>query len=77
MSCELSDKAVESLLNWSFDQLIQDRAVAVKVFAMQTVYQLMDFEPWIRNELRNILLNNMQRESAGYRARAKKILAEI
>ena len=68
---------MQSVISWSFDQLIADRPVAIKVFAMQTVFHFQDREPWIRDALRNLLLENMNKESAGYRARAKKILAEI
>lgn len=75
--CDLSDKAVNALIDWCFDQLIEQRSVAVKVFAMQALYHLRDRNSWIRDELRSILEENIFEEGPGYRARAKKILGQI
>ena len=74
---DLSEGAVETMINWSFDQLIERRPVAIKVFSMQTLFHLRDRKSWIRDTLRSLLQENMHRESPGYGARARKILAQI
>ena len=75
--CNLSESAVEKLVSWGFEQLIEERPVAVKVFSMQILFNLRNRKSWIRNELQLILQENMFKESPGYQARAKKILRQI
>lgn len=62
-----------------FDWLITDQKVACQVPAMQALYYLGHNrnKGWIHLELKNILLKNTPVKSAGYQARARKILARL
>ena len=62
-----------------FDWLITDQKVACQAPAMQCLYYLGwdDDKKWIYPELQNILTENAPSKSAGYQARARKILKRI
>ncbi|MCG2419843.1 adenylosuccinate lyase [Aequorivita sp. F47161] len=62
-----------------FDWLITDQKVACQAPAMQCLYYLgWDHDKkWIYPDLKNILLKNAPNKSAGYQARARKILKRI
>lgn len=67
----------EQIIETNFDWLINDYKVATQVHAMDTLYIMgKDFE-WIHPELQSILLKHITEKSAGYKARAKKILSRI
>jgi len=67
----------ELLVNNSFDWLITQQKVACEVRAMTCLYYLGTEEEWIHPELMEILERNMHAGSPGYKARAKKTLAQI
>ncbi|OAD90319.1 hypothetical protein A7A78_07170 [Aequorivita soesokkakensis] len=74
------DKSERTLITeCCFDWLITDQKVACQAPAMQCLYYLGwdDDKKWIYPELRNILTENAQNKSAGYQARARKILKRI
>ncbi|MGB5943089.1 MAG: hypothetical protein WBG71_09425 [Leeuwenhoekiella sp.] len=73
----LSPKQKEKLLSTTFQWLITPQKTAVKVFAMQSVYELGIKNPWVHDELKAVLLKDIDYASAGYRSRAKKILQAI
>lgn len=52
-------------------------AIAVKVFAMTVLNNIVQKEPDLKNELRIILEDQMDYGSAGFRSRAKKILKTL
>jgi len=65
-----------------FDWLITDQKVACQAPAMSALYYLGrdkrdNMGAWIFPELRNILTENAPNKSAGYQARARKILKKI
>ncbi|QQX75737.1 MULTISPECIES: adenylosuccinate lyase [Aequorivita] len=62
-----------------FDWLITDQKVACQAPAMQCLYYLGwdNDKIWIYPELRDILITNAPHKSAGYQARARKILKKI
>ena len=62
-----------------FDWLITDQKVACQAPAMGALYYLGKdkFGKWIYPELRNILTENAPNKSAGYQARARKVLKRI
>lgn len=62
-----------------FDWLITDQKVACQAPAMGALYYLGKDKmgAWIYPELRNILTENAPNKSAGYQARARKILKRI
>ena len=66
------------LLSACFD-FIQKRntPIAVKAFSLNVLFNLSKIYPEIRNELRIIILQNIDYETAAFKSRANKILAKI
>ena len=60
-----------------FDWLITDEKVAVKVFAMQSIYNLKDTKPWIQDELKAQLTLQYDSSTAAFKSRASKLLADL
>ncbi|MCF2444541.1 hypothetical protein L0657_11285 [Dyadobacter sp. CY345] len=60
-------------------QFLQNRetAIAIKAFALTVLFNLSKIYPDIKNELRMIIKENMEYETAAYRSRGKKILARL
>jgi hypothetical protein len=60
-------------------QFLQNRetAIAIKAFALTVLHNLSKIYPDIKNELRIIIEENMEYETAAYRSRGKKILARL
>lgn len=58
---------------------IQNKAapIAVKAFSLTILFKLSELYPEIKNELKIIIQENIDYESAAFRARGKKILAKI
>ncbi len=66
------------LVDLCFGWLLSDEEpVAVKVYAMQIIANHLDEYPELRNELKEVIEDRLDRNSAGFRARGKKILARI
>lgn len=57
-----------------FDWLIGPFSTAPKAYSMQCLYLLGRHEAWVHEELRAILQQHYGEESAGYKARARKVL---
>lgn len=65
-------------INHCFDLLISNTsAVALKVYAMQILYNFSLQEPDIQNELALIIEEGLENGTAGYCSRAKRILKAI
>ncbi|MCE7044177.1 hypothetical protein [Dyadobacter sp. CY312] len=66
------------LLNTCFD-FIQKRetAIAIKAFSLHVLFNLTKFYPEIKNELKLIIQENIEFETAAFRSRGKKILAKL
>lgn len=66
------------VLNTCFE-FIQKRntPIAIKAFSLNVLFNLSNSYPEIKNELKIIILRNMDYESAAFKSRAKKILANI
>lgn len=79
ISCELLPKDISGeFINRCFDLLINaTTAVAVKVHAMQVLYNFSKIEPDIQNELVIIIEEQMEHGTAGFCSRSRKILKEI
>lgn len=60
-------------------QFLQNRetAIAIKAFALTVLFNLSKIYPDIKNELRIIIEENMEYETAAYRSRGKKILTQL
>lgn len=74
---QLSELQQEKLVEICLDWLIRDERVACKVYAMKTLHHFSKKEPWIADELRDILSRDYACQSAGYKATAKEILGKI
>ncbi|MBE9460522.1 hypothetical protein ACFP1I_02570 [Dyadobacter subterraneus] len=55
----------------------RETAIAIKAFALTVLFNLSKIYPEIKNELRIIIEENMEYETAAYRSRGKKILARL
>ncbi len=73
----LSEEDMLYIVESNFDWLVEDHKVATKVFAMETLFFLGFKINWVHDELRLTLEKNIIHNSAGYQARAKKILKNI
>ena len=73
----LSHDHLEHIATACFDWLIEDQKVAPKAYSMTCLYHLGKTFGWIHPELKMVLENNYANGSAGYKARARKILAKL
>jgi len=73
----LSVNSIELMVESNFDWLIEEHKIASKVFAMDTLLFFGREFDWVHNELKLTLENNFNKESAGYKSHARKILKEI
>ncbi len=75
----LTKKQKQCITECCFDWLITDQKVACQAPAMEALYFLGKDEmgAWIYPELKNILIKDSPNKSAGYQARARKILKLI
>ncbi|MFH4964164.1 adenylosuccinate lyase [Gaetbulibacter sp. M235] len=73
----LLPKHKELIIENCFDWMIRDEKIAVKAFAMNTLYLFGKDYKWIHPELVQILEQDFQNQSPGYKARAKHILKKI
>ena len=55
----------------------RETPIAIKAFSLTILFKLSKIYPEIKNELRTIILQNMDYETAAFRSRGKKILAKI
>lgn len=74
---DLSQNARQQILTKCFDWLIDDEKVAVKVFAMQSIYNLHETEQWIAVELQAQLELQFEKSSAAFQSRARAILNKL
>lgn len=73
----LSEFQEEKLIEICLDWLIRDERVACKVYAMKTLVHFGKKEPWINDELKEILGRDYSQQSAGYKAAAREVLGKI
>lgn len=74
---QLEPVEIQTIIKLSFSWLIEDEKVAVQVFSMQNIFDLRHEESWIGGELKGILEKEITLKSAGYRARASKLLMKL
>lgn len=70
----LSESQQEKLTEICLDWLIRDERVACKVYAMKTLHHFGKTEPWIADEVKEIVSRDYTTQSAGYKAAAREIL---
>ena len=73
----LRDEDCEVMLQICFDWLISEQKTAVHVFAMQAIFELGKHINWAQPELKGLLEQNYASGSAGYKARARKLLKQL
>lgn len=78
---KLSYEHIQRIVESCFDWLIGDSKVATKAYSMETLYYFgtligEEYE-WIHQELRLVIVQNIQTESPAYKAKAKKMLRLI
>ena len=73
----LSAQETDSLTEVTFNWLLSDHPVAVKVFSMESLYHLGKKNTWVHEELRVHLQRNYPDSKPAYRARARKILEAL
>ena len=64
----------EHIIEACFDWLINDEKIAVKAYAMHTLFLFGKEFEWIHPELKIILEKDYESQSSGYKARARKIM---
>lgn len=75
---EIPKNLTGKVANACFDLLqSKNEPVAVKVFSMSVLGKLCKTEPDLKNELRLLIEEQLPYSTAGFRARAKKILKEL
>ncbi|RZS93506.1 adenylosuccinate lyase [Aquimarina brevivitae] len=67
----------EKMVALCFDWLITSQKVAAKAYAMTSLYLLGNDVEWVHPELKLLLLQNYDKGSAAYKARARKVLKEL
>lgn len=73
----LTERQLSVIINLCFDYLTGNAAVAIKVYSMEVLYKCAAIYPEIGFELARILEDQLPDASAGYRSRARKILAKL
>jgi hypothetical protein len=73
----INDTHCELLTQNLFDWLIGPQKVAVKVFAMTSLYYLGEAVPWINGELAAVIESQLPGSSAGFKNRGQKTLAAL
>ncbi|NNC49368.1 MAG: adenylosuccinate lyase [Flaviramulus sp.] len=66
-----------NIIEACFDWMISDHKIAPKAYSMETLYLFGKDFNWIHPELEQILLQDFQTQSAGYKVRAKRTLKKI
>lgn len=67
----------ERIIEICFDWMISDQKVAPKVYAMESLFLYGTDNDWIYPELTQILEQDFQKQSAAFKARAKRTLLKI
>ncbi|KGO89307.1 hypothetical protein [Flavobacterium suncheonense] len=75
-SIKLTEFQHEKLVEICLDWLIRDERVACKVYAMKTLQHFGKKEPWIADELKDIVSRDYASQSAGYKAAAREVLGK-
>lgn len=73
----LLSKHKEHIIEACFDWMINDEKIAVKAYAMSTLYLFGQGYKWIHPELTELLEQDYPNQSAGFKARARHILKKI
>ncbi len=73
-----SSEKLGLLVEYCFERLQDPREpVAIRVHAMQVLFELGRLAPELHEELREVLLMHLEGGSAGFRSRARKLLKQM
>lgn len=67
----------ERIIEACFDWMISDQKIAPKVYAMEVLFLFGKDYSWIHPELTQILEQDFQKQSSGFKVRAKRTLQKI
>ena len=70
----LSTEHIDNIIETGFDWMISQHKVAVKAYTMTTLFLLGKNYDWVHQELKLIILQNISKETAAYKARGKMTL---
>jgi hypothetical protein len=76
----LTDKHISKIVENGFDWLIGNYKVASKAYTMNTLFifgNLPNAPKWIHQELRNIIMEQIDNGSPAYKSRGKKVLYKL
>ena len=73
----LSTHHIDQIIEVSFDRLISQHKVAVKVYAMETLFLFGKHKDWVHQELKLIIQQEIAHGSSAYKARGKRTLSRI
>jgi hypothetical protein len=76
----LTDKHISKIVENGFDWLIGNYKVASKAYTMNTLFifgNLPNAQKWIHQELRNIIVEQIDNGSPAYKSRGKKVLYQL
>jgi hypothetical protein len=73
----LTETHKEHIFEACFDWMISDHKVAIKAYSMYTLFLLGKQYDWIHEELKLIILKNIDSESKAYKSRGKITLEQI
>lgn len=68
---------MKPIIETQFDWMISQHKIAIKAYTMQSLYLSGKHIDWIHDELKTILIQNIPKESVGYKVRGEKILKLI
>ena len=71
---KLSTQQIEQIVEINFDWLISPQKIAVKAYAMTTLYHFGFYVNWVHEAIENTIANDVMHTSKACEARGKKIL---
>ncbi len=74
---QFQESQLQAIVEICFDWLISPQKTAAQVYSMGCLIELGKDYSWIYPELSSILKNNYAKNSAGYKARARKVIQQI
>ncbi len=74
---DLNPSRQQQMIEVCFDWLIGEHKVATKAYSMRCLYLLGNNIPWVRENLKAVLLQHISSGSPAYKARAKQILERL
>ena len=70
----LTDRQIDRIITQAFDWLIEPAQVATLNFALKLLQHFQDHAPWVQEEVKAIVVQQLPTASPGYKAAAREIL---